>query len=152
MRRKEREITDRTAIEAILAKADICRIAFNDKGYPYIVPMNFGYKDNCLYFHSAPEGRKIDLIKKDDRVAFEVSTYKGPVPKGVPCGWKFEYRSVMGVGRIHIIDDPKAKKRAVDILIRHYSKRKHKVLPEKMEKLVMLKLEIERMTAKGSRP
>lgn len=152
MRRTDREIKDIAAIESILAKADICRLAFNDKGYPYIVPMNFGYRDGYLYFHSAPEGRKIDLIKKDNRVAFEVSLYKGPVARGAPCGWDFSYRSVMGFGKIQIIKDPKEKRKAIDIMIRHYTKRKYRLLPARSSKIIMLKLKIEGMTGKGNRP
>ena len=63
MRRKEKEISDRNIIDDLIKKAMIIRIAMVDDNLPYIVPMNFGYKDNCLYFHSAKEGRKIDLIK-----------------------------------------------------------------------------------------
>lgn len=150
MRRKDREIKDVDTIEAILNKADVCRVAFNDKGYPYVVPMNFGYRDGVLYFHSAPKGRKIDLIKRDNRVAFEISIYKGPRARGAPCGWDFSYRCVMGVGRIHIITDPKEKRNAIDALVRHYTKGKYKILPARSAKIVMLKLRIENLSAKGN--
>ena len=151
MRRQDREITNMKAIEAILKKADICHLAFNDKVYPYVVPMNFGYKDGSLYFHSAPEGRKIDLIKKNKCVAFEISIYDGPHKGGAPCGWNFSYRCVMGVGAISIIKDPLQKRKAVDILIKHYSKAKYKLLAERMKNMVMLRLEITKMTGKGNR-
>jgi nitroimidazol reductase NimA-like FMN-containing flavoprotein (pyridoxamine 5'-phosphate oxidase superfamily) len=151
MRRKDREITNKKAIEAILKKADICHLSFNDKSYPYVVPMNFGYKDGCLYFHSATEGRKLDLIKKNGRAAFEISVYDGPHKGGAPCGWNFSYRCVMGVGKIRIIKDPKLKRKAVDILIKHYSKAKYKLLPSRMNGMVMLRLDIQSMTGKGNR-
>ena len=151
MRRKDREIKGQKALEAILNKAKICHLAFNDEGYPYVVPMNFGYQDGWLYFHSAPEGRKIDLIKKGAPVAFEISIYDGPNKGGAPCGWNFSYRCVMGVGKISIIKDPKLKRKAVDILIKHYSKAKYKLLPERMKNMVMLQLKIKSMTGKGNR-
>ena len=152
MRKKEKQITDPKKMNEIIARAEICHIAFNDKGYPYIVPMNFGHDGKYLYFHSAPEGRKIRLIKKDGRVAFEISIYKGPITKGPPCSWGFDFRSVMGIGKMTIITDPKEKARAVEMFVRHYSKKATKVLPQRMKKMVMLKLRIEEMTAKGSIP
>ncbi|MCJ7619404.1 MAG: pyridoxamine 5'-phosphate oxidase family protein, partial [Anaerolineae bacterium] len=63
MRRAEREIKDREAIEDILRRATVCRLAVCDGNVPYVVPLSFGYADNCLYFHSAREGRKIETIK-----------------------------------------------------------------------------------------
>ena len=152
MRRKDREIKDKKTLETIFAKAEVCRIAFMDKDYPYVVPMNFGYKDNCLYFHSAPEGHKIDLIKKNNKVAFEISLYRGPVSRGAPCGWDFSYRCIMGTGRMFIIKDPKLKRKAIDILIKHYSKKKYRLLPKAAKGMIMLRLEIKNMSGKGNKP
>ena len=76
MRRKDREITDFNEIINIIKKCDVCRIALNDKDFPYIVPLNFGLdiqgKEVYLYFHCAMEGKKLDLIAKDNRVTFEM--------------------------------------------------------------------------------
>jgi uncharacterized protein len=72
MRRAEKEITNRGEIDSILSKATVCRIGFYDQRTPYIVPMNFGYSDNCLYLHSAPQGKKIELLKRNPLVCFEV--------------------------------------------------------------------------------
>ena len=71
MRRKDKEIKDKEVIESIIKRATVCRIALSENNVPYIVPLSFGYKDNCLYFHSAPEGRKIDIIKQNNNVCFE---------------------------------------------------------------------------------
>lgn len=51
MRRKDREITDRAAIEAILRRATVCRIGLVGKDGPYVVPMSFGYDAGRLYLH-----------------------------------------------------------------------------------------------------
>ena len=58
MRRKDREITDRAEIEAILNEAMVCRIGLADGGEPYVVPLSFGYEDGSVYIHSAPEASK----------------------------------------------------------------------------------------------
>ena len=76
MRRKDREITDFNEMLEIMKKCDVCMIALNDEEFPYIVPLNFGLdiqEDKVLlYFHSAMKGKKLDLITKDNRAAFEM--------------------------------------------------------------------------------
>ena len=71
MRRNDREIKDRKEIDGIIRRCRVCRLAMCDDGQPYIVPLNFGYDGRFLYFHAAPEGRKIDIIKRNNRVGFE---------------------------------------------------------------------------------
>lgn len=68
MRRSDKEIKDKQITEWILKEATICRIALCNYDKPYIVPMNFGFKDNYLYIHSAREGQKIDMIMKNNNV------------------------------------------------------------------------------------
>ena len=65
MRRKDREISDLGEIESIIQRADICRLAFCDRGKPYVVPLCFGYRRGAIYFHSAREGRKLDMIRNN---------------------------------------------------------------------------------------
>jgi len=64
MRRREKQITDRSQIEAIIARSQVCRLALSDGGQPYIVPLCFGYRRSRLYFHSAAAGRKIDILRR----------------------------------------------------------------------------------------
>ena len=72
MRRKEKEIKNKNMIESILKEADHCVIALSDNNSPYIVPMNFGYKNQTLYLHSSKEGKKIEILKVNNRVSFGV--------------------------------------------------------------------------------
>ncbi len=72
MRRYDKEITDSGEIAAIMDKAAVCRIALVDGNCPYIFPVNFVVRNNYLYFHSSPEGRKIDILRKNNRVCFEI--------------------------------------------------------------------------------
>ena len=72
MRKVEREIRDQAEILAIMNEALVCRLGFSDEGTPYVVPMNFGLGENCLYLHCAREGRKLDILRKNDRVCFEM--------------------------------------------------------------------------------
>ena len=71
MRRREKEITDESTLESIILASLVCRLALSDGNQPYIVPLCFGYQDKTLYFHSALEGKKIDIIKHNQNVCFE---------------------------------------------------------------------------------
>jgi len=94
MRRNEREIYDREEMEAIIQRAQVCRIGLSEKDVPYIVPMDFGYEGNCLYFHCASEGKKLDMIRQNSKVCFEMDIDHQMVkPAGRPCGWSAKYRS-----------------------------------------------------------
>lgn len=125
MRRKDREITDLEEIKAVVEKCDVCRIAINgDDGYPHIVPLNFGCEWQgerlTLYFHSAQEGRKMDLLARDSRVAFEMDCEHEifSVEERGYCTMNFA--SVMGRGRIEFIDSEEEKIAALTLLTDRY--------------------------------
>jgi hypothetical protein len=150
MRRKEKEITDRAAIEAILRRATVCRIGFTGKDGPYVVPMSFGYEAGCLYLHSAREGRKIDLLREDPRVCFEVDLDVDVVRKENPCQWSLRYRSVVGFGRAVLVEDPEEKRRGLEIILRHHGG-DPSALPERsLDGVSLIRIEIREMTGKQS--
>jgi uncharacterized protein len=152
MRRNEREITDILLREEIIAKADVCRVAFADGNVPYVVTMNFGYQggDNPrLWFHGAGEGRKIDMIKKNRYVCFELDTdhelYKGH--KG--CDWGMRYKSIVGYGNISIVTDITAKTEGLSFIMKHYAGDNDYTFDESsVSRTTVLMLEITEITAK----
>ena len=109
MRRKDKEIKDKKAIESIIKRATVCRIGLAENDIPYSVPMNFGYKDNCLYFHSAPVGKKIEIIKKNNNVCFEIDIVHEILQGKSACHTIMKYYSVIGYGKVYIIDDSEEK-------------------------------------------
>ena len=76
MRRRDREITDNEKIKEIIKACDCCRLGLNDNGKVYIVPLNFGFTEEngnyTFYFHGARTGRKLDIIKQNNCVGFEL--------------------------------------------------------------------------------
>ncbi len=77
MRRKDRQVTEKEEILQIMQNCDVVRLGIKDEdSYPYIVPLNFGMEDVegqvVLYLHSALEGHKLDLLRKDSYVSFEM--------------------------------------------------------------------------------
>lgn len=148
MRRKDKEITDKKEIEKILKESQICHIAMVDKEKPYIVPMNFGYENKTLFFHSALEGRKINLIKKNPNLCFEVDQVVQFKKAQLACDWSIEYKSVIGEGRAQLLYDPEEKREGLDIIMAQYSGRTFEYPSEMLEKTLVIKLEIDKMTGK----
>ena len=128
MRRKDREVTDVYEIMKIIDNCPVIHIAMTDNGKPYVVALNFGYErqgnDLILYFHSAYEGRKIDILKRNPEVFFQMEC-AGRVILGTPanpCGYGYSYDSVTGSGRVEFVEDEEEKVHGLNCLIRHAGK------------------------------
>lgn len=150
MRRTDREIADREEIEDILRRSTVCRLAMVDAGRPYLVPLCFGYDAGALYFHSAPVGKKIDLLKKNRTVCFEFDADAIAVPAATSCGWTMRYRSVIGYGIAGFIEDPGEKQAALDVIMRQYSEGRHLYSEETLRKTAVIKVEIREISGKKS--
>jgi nitroimidazol reductase NimA-like FMN-containing flavoprotein (pyridoxamine 5'-phosphate oxidase superfamily) len=123
MRRKDREINDPDEKLAVIARCKVCRLALSDGDAPYIVPLNFGYtyQDNtlCLYFHSANEGRKLDILKKNNRACFEIDCEHKLIEADRACAYGFAFASVVGFGAIEILKTDEEKIRGLNVLMKH---------------------------------
>lgn len=152
MRRKDREITDFNEIIEIIRKCDVCRIALkDDDGYPYIVPLNFGLdvqeEQVYLYFHAAMEGKKLDLIAKDNRATFEMDCDHNFILYEERMSCTMGYASVMGHGNIETVPD-EGKFEALKILMRQYHAEDFAFNTKMMKVTKVLKMTVTDMTAK----
>ncbi|HWP97954.1 MAG TPA: pyridoxamine 5'-phosphate oxidase family protein [Syntrophomonadaceae bacterium] len=151
MRKKEKEIQDRETIMRILKEAPVIRIALCDEGQPYVVAMNFAYEENCIYLHSALDGRKIEVLKKNNRVAFQTDIEMGMIESDRPCNWSVHYLSLMGSGRAHFVTELETKKQALDIIMSKYSGLStFEYLSSILEKTCLIRIDIEEMCGKRS--
>lgn len=151
MRRKENEIIDKILIEDIFQTGIICRIAIKGDDYPYLVPVNYGYKDNCIYFHSSCEGQKISMLKKYPDVCIQIDTDISIAETNIPCNWSTIYKSVIGFGKAIFIVDHEEKKKALDIIVKHYKKDLQEDYPYgNLDRLCIIKIELSKITAKQS--
>jgi len=150
LRRQEKEIADRAVIDSILHRATICRLGLADGSDPYVVPLCFGYDGRSLFFHSALSGRKIDMIKRNSRVCFEVDVDQEIVGGAKACGWTMKYKSAIGFGRAILIHDPAEKEKGLQILMRHYSDGAFTMPKAALDKTLVIKVEIESVTGKES--
>jgi nitroimidazol reductase NimA-like FMN-containing flavoprotein (pyridoxamine 5'-phosphate oxidase superfamily) len=150
MRRKEKEITDRTVIESIILRSSVCRLALSEDSRPYIVPLCFGYKNNILYFHSARNGKKLEILKKNNKVCFEFDIDHEIVQAEDPCKWSMKYRSVIGYGKASVIDDPESKRSGLNSIVQHYAGSSLTYAEPLLKDTVLIKVEIESMRGKKS--
>ncbi len=148
MRRKEREISDPKILESIINSANVCRLAMCEGGIPYVVPLCFGYEKGALYFHSAAEGRKLEVLQKNPKISFEIDIDCELIRSGDRCSMK--YRSIIGNGHASFIEAPEDKRNALDLIMRHYHQEPIDYPEPVLMSVAIIKVEIEEMTGKTS--
>jgi nitroimidazol reductase NimA-like FMN-containing flavoprotein (pyridoxamine 5'-phosphate oxidase superfamily) len=153
MRKKDQEIIDFDGIKYILTKGLICRLALAVNDVPYIVPMNYGVEFTdpmVLYFHSAPDGRKIEMLDKNNKVCFEIEVETKIVKGKYACDWAMEYKSVIGNGSVEVITVGDEMRHGLDILMRHYAEESEfSYRPKVMQRMLILKLIVESISGKS---
>ena len=151
MRRKDREITNFNEMIEIIKKCDSCVLALNDEGFPYLVPMNFGMdiEDGqlYLYFHCAKEGRKLELIQKDNRASFEMDCEHKLVLQEEEMECSMGYVSVIGQGTIEFVAE-EDKVDSLKILMGQYRSRDFKFDTRMLGVTTVLKMKVLNMTGK----
>lgn len=151
MRKKEREIEDLTELETVLRATQVMRLGLCVDNVPYVVPLNFGYEPGRIYFHCALEGRKLDMIAKNDQVCFEVEGGYELITADQPCGYTARYRSIIGWGRAHVIVDPSERLHGFKIIMRHVSGKDYEdadFLPQHADRAHVVAIDIEHMAGK----
>lgn len=152
MRRDERAITDRREIDRIIRRATVCRLAFVSEGEPYLVPVCFGYDGGSLYFHCAPEGRKLDMLSPGVRVCFELEADLGVIKAESACGWTMAYSSVIGWGTASLVQDPQRRKEALDTIMHQYGGPEGPYGEKVLGRTTVVRIDIEKISAKSNLP
>jgi len=148
MRKNKQQIKEMIEIKEIIKNGDICRLAMCSGDVPYMVPLNYGYEDGVLYFHCANKGLKIDILKENPNVCFEIETDVRLITTEEPCNWSQYYRSVIGFGEARFIEEREDKRRALLIMMNHYERRDWQLPDEKVDGVTMIAVEIASMTAR----
>ena len=153
MRRSEKEIKDIEIIYSILKEADICRVGFSKADKPYIVPMNFGFGEGHIYLHSSVYGKKMEILKENKAVCFEVDIKTEIVKSEKPCNWGMHYLSVMGSGTAEFIEEPYERMRALDIIMKKYDDERlnsYEYSESSLKRIAVIKILLTEFTGKRS--
>jgi len=154
MRRKDKEITGIDEKLEILAKCKVCRIGLSENNYPYIIPLNYGFSyDNgklSLYFHCAKEGKKIDIIKKNNNACFEIDCDTKLIEGIKPCDYGYEFKSIIGFGKIIFPDTKDEKINGLNFLMKQQTGKdiKYDFNEKELNNVIVLKMLVDDFTGK----
>lgn len=145
MRRKDREVKNIDEIIEILQMCKTCHVAMVDDGKPYVVPLSYGYEVRgnklTLYLHSAKEGRKIDILKKNNKVCFEISIEGEPIYAETPCNSGYYYSSIIGNGEVIFIENSNEKCNALSNMFMQQAGKKVDFNEEQASSVCVYKIE-----------
>lgn len=126
---------------------------FHDEERIYIVPLHFGYERDdggyVFYCHGASEGKKINLLKTNGYVGFELDGGYEIIPAAVACGYSSTFYSVIGEGQVSFVEEDAEKIKALQMIMKHYTHTTDWELPlAAVKNTAVLKLVCESMTCK----
>ena len=152
MTKRELQITDEQQIRAILDGAKVVHVGMCVDNEPYVVPMNYGYlmEDGRLtiYLHSAQQGKKLDMIRQNPKVFFELDCDRVPFEGEKPCQYGLSYSSVMGRGTATIVEDVEEKKRAMSLLMKTQTEKDFTFDDRLVSIVAVIRIDVDGYTAK----
>lgn len=135
MRRVDREVTDPSVVREILQSCDSMRLGLVDEEGAYIVPLNFGFTETDgtikIYFHSASVGKKIDILRREPKVSFQMDDGHELVTGELACSYSYQFRCLMGHGTVRLLSDPAAVREGLCHIMAHYVPAQDWAFPEK---------------------
>ena len=152
MTKRERQITDRDQILHILDTGKVLHLGLAVDNEPYVVPMNYGYtmEDGklVLYLHIALRGKKLDMIRANPRVFFEIDCDLMPFEGRVPCQYGLVYSSIMGRGEARLVEDVEQKKQAMSILMKTQTGKDFSFEDRLVSIVAVIRIDVSEYTAK----
>lgn len=152
MTRRERQVTDINEIKRILDSAKVLHLGLCVDNEPYVVPMNYGYVMDsdklCVYLHGARRGKKLDMMRENPRVFFELCCDITPFEGDVACRYGITYSSVMGKGTATIVEDMDEKRRALAVLMKTQTGKDFSFEDRMAEVVSVIRIDVDEYTAK----
>ena len=152
MTKRERQVTDEQQIWGILDRAKFLHLGLAVNNEPYVVPMSYGYTHEngrlVLYLHSAVRGKKLDMIRSNPNVFFELDCDQLPFEGQKPCQYGLSYSSVMGRGRATIVADAQEKEKAMTLLMKTQTGKDFSFTEELVSIVAVIRIDVTEYTAK----
>ena len=152
MTKRELQVTDPAEIQAILDTAKVLHLGLAVDNEPYVVPLNYGYTMEegrlTLYLHGANQGKKLDMIRANPKVFFEMDCGRMPFEGQVPCQYGMVYSSVMGRGTAQIVEDVEEKKQAMTILMKTQTGKDFSFNDRLVSIVAVIRIDVSEYTAK----
>ena len=153
MTKRELQITDEAQIRKILDTAKVLNLGLAVDNEPYVVPMNYGYAMDgegklTVYLHSALKGKKLDMIRQNPRVFFELDCDLTPFEGKLPCQYGLSYSSVMGRGTATIVEDVEEKQKALTLLMKTQTEKDFSFNERLVSIVAVIRIDVAEYTAK----
>ena len=152
MTKRELQVTDLNEIKAILDSAKVLHLGMAVDNEPYVVPMNYGYKMEgeklTLYLHSAVQGKKLDMMKANPKVFFELDCDRKPFEGEKPCQYGLAYSSVMGRGKAVLVEDVEEKMEAMTVLMKTQTGKDFSFNERLVSIVAVVRIDVSEYTAK----
>ena len=120
--KRECLVTDPEQIRHILDSGKVLHLGLSVNDEPYVVPMNYGYNMEdgklVIFLHSAVKGKKLEMVRTNPRVCFNIDCDRMPFEGRVPCQYGMVYSSILGRGTAALVEDPEDKMEAMSILMK----------------------------------
>jgi nitroimidazol reductase NimA-like FMN-containing flavoprotein (pyridoxamine 5'-phosphate oxidase superfamily) len=150
MRRKEQEITDRDELLRILREARVCRLAMVDGDRPYLVPLTFALDGDDLILHSAKAGRKIELLRRNPAVCFEVEEGVEVIRAETACDFSMRFRTVVGTGQAEFVEDPAERARLLTLFVSRFGAPAGPLPEVEVQRTCVVRVRVRELTGKRS--
>jgi nitroimidazol reductase NimA-like FMN-containing flavoprotein (pyridoxamine 5'-phosphate oxidase superfamily) len=143
IRRKEKEIKNRSEMIEILQKSKYITMAMAKENEPYLVTLNYGYDHvkNVIYFHCANEGKKIDILNENNKVWGQAIQDRGYATG--KCDHL--YATTQFQGKVKFIKDLEEKKHALITMINQLENNPGKVIKKQINKDSLKRVNIGRI-------
>jgi uncharacterized protein len=148
MRRKDREITDRLEIETIVKTGRVMHIALADRTMPYVVPVFYAFDGKAIYFHSAKAGSKVEIIKRNNNICFEISLDQGIIESDSACDFEARHRTVIGIGKAVFVNDDTEKIKALNLIVGQFTPEKFEYPAANLNATLVVRIDIDSMKGK----
>lgn len=144
-------VEDKNRVEEIIKSCKICYVGMADSsGVPYVLPMNFGYKDGVIYLHSAQDGSSISILEENPNICITFCTDADLVWQNeeVACSYRMRCGSVICHGSVFFEEDYNEKVKVLDIIMSQYSSREFSYSNPAVDNVKIWKVPIDKYTAK----
>jgi nitroimidazol reductase NimA-like FMN-containing flavoprotein (pyridoxamine 5'-phosphate oxidase superfamily) len=154
MRRIDKEISNIENVMEIIEKCKICRLGLSENDHPYIIPLNYGYtyenETLTLFFHSAKEGKKIEIIQNNNNACVEIDCDTKLIEGENPCNYGYEYKSIIGFGKLFFLETNDEKTDGLNILMKHQTGKpiEYNFTEDKLNNVCVYKMIVETFTGK----
>jgi nitroimidazol reductase NimA-like FMN-containing flavoprotein (pyridoxamine 5'-phosphate oxidase superfamily) len=145
-------ITDKNVIQSIINQCDVCFVGMVElDGTPYVIPMNFGYTTDEIILHSAPEGKHIQLLEKNNRICVTFCTNRELVYQhpDIACSYSMLSKSVLCKGSVSYVEDLDEKESCLNILMKNYTDRPVKYSKPALMNVKVWRVKVDEITSKA---